>query len=61
MYAGRTGAPRAHDRLDRRNVKSIVDTQEVPMSLIDFFEANEPMLKSPDRIYPGQNLRIPPA
>ncbi len=31
------------------------------MSLIDFFEANEPMLKSPDRIYPGQNLRIPPA
>ena len=44
-----------------RNVKSIVDTQEVPMSLIDFFEANEPMLKSPDRIYPGQNLRIPPA
>jgi LysM repeat protein len=25
------------------------------------FEANKPMLKSPDRIYPGQNLRIPPA
>lgn len=24
------------------------------------FEANKPMLKSPDRIYPGQNLRIPP-
>ena len=25
------------------------------------FEANEPMLKSPDRIYPGQVLRIPAA
>ena len=24
------------------------------------FEANQPMLKDPDRIYPGQNLRIPP-
>lgn len=24
------------------------------------FEANKPMLSSPDRIYPGQNLRIPP-
>lgn len=23
------------------------------------FEANKPMLKSPDEIYPGQNLRIP--
>ena len=24
------------------------------------FEANKPMLKDPDKIYPGQNLRIPP-
>jgi len=24
------------------------------------FEANKPMLKSPDKIYPGQNPRIPP-
>jgi len=23
------------------------------------FEANKPMLKSPDKIYPGQVLRIP--
>ena len=23
------------------------------------FEANKPMLSSPDKIYPGQNLRIP--
>jgi len=24
------------------------------------FEANKPMLKDPDKIYPGQLLRIPP-
>jgi nucleoid-associated protein YgaU len=24
------------------------------------FEANKPMLKHPEKIYPGQNLRIPP-
>ncbi len=24
------------------------------------FEANKPMLSDPDRIYPGQVLRIPP-
>ncbi len=24
------------------------------------FEANKPMLQHPDKIYPGQNLRIPP-
>lgn len=24
------------------------------------FEANQPMLKHPDKIYPGQVLRIPP-
>jgi nucleoid-associated protein YgaU len=24
------------------------------------FEANKPMLAHPDKIYPGQNLRIPP-
>jgi nucleoid-associated protein YgaU len=27
----------------------------------DIFEANEPMLKDPDLIYPGQSLRIPDA
>jgi len=26
----------------------------------DIFEANQPMLKDPDKIYPGQVLRIPP-
>jgi nucleoid-associated protein YgaU len=24
------------------------------------FEANQPMLKHPNKIYPGQSLRIPP-
>ena len=27
----------------------------------DIFEANKPMLKDPDLIYPGQTLRLPPA
>ena len=27
---------------------------------MQIFEANKPMLSNPDRIYPGQNLRIPP-
>ena len=31
-----------------------------PNQYMKIFEANKPMLKSPDKIYPGQNLRIPP-
>ena len=31
-----------------------------PMKYPVIFEANRPMLKDPDKIYPGQNLRIPP-
>ena len=27
---------------------------------MQIFEANKPMLSHPDKIYPGQNLRIPP-
>lgn len=27
---------------------------------LTIFEANKPMLKDPDKIYPGQKLRIPP-
>jgi nucleoid-associated protein YgaU len=30
------------------------------MKYMTIFEANKPMLKNPDRIYPGQVLRIPP-
>ena len=32
-----------------------------PMKYPDIFEANKPMLKDPDKIYPGQKLRIPKA
>ena len=28
---------------------------------MQIFEANKPMLTHPDKIYPGQMLRIPPA
>jgi len=30
------------------------------MKYPEIFEANKPMLKDPDKIYPGQVLRIPP-
>lgn len=32
-----------------------------PMKYNDIFEANKPMLEHPDKIYPGQVLRIPVA
>ncbi len=32
-----------------------------PNQYVKIFEANKPMLTHPDKIYPGQNLRIPPA
>jgi nucleoid-associated protein YgaU len=32
-----------------------------PNKYMTIFEANQPMLTHPDKIYPGQNLRIPPA
>ncbi|MEQ1929709.1 MAG: peptidoglycan-binding protein LysM [Parvularculaceae bacterium] len=31
-----------------------------PMKYPVIFEANKPMLSNPDKIYPGQTLRIPP-
>ena len=30
-----------------------------PMKYPEIFEANKPMLTNPDKIYPGQVLRIP--
>ncbi len=32
-----------------------------PNQYMKIFEANKPMLTHPDKIYPGQKLRIPPA
>ena len=31
-----------------------------PSRYMTIFEANKPMLSNPDRIYPGQNLRVSP-
>ena len=38
-------------------VKGAGDAMKYPV----IFEANKPMLKDPDKIYPGQVLRIPKA
>ena len=32
-----------------------------PNQYMKIFDANKPMLKDPDKIYPGQKLRVPPA
>jgi len=49
---------------DRRGTRSVVErcegTAARPDYYIRIFEANLPMLTHPDKIYPGQNPRIPP-
>ena len=45
------------DTLSKIAKDSYGDANQYPK----IFEANRPMLKSPDKIYPGQTLRIPPA
>ncbi len=43
------------------SLSKISQTQyDDPMKYKTIFEANQPMLKDPDEIYPGQVLRIPP-
>jgi nucleoid-associated protein YgaU len=43
------------------NLSKISKTQYGdPNKYMKIFEANKPMLKDPDKIYPGQVLRIPP-
>jgi nucleoid-associated protein YgaU len=44
------------DSLSKIAKKHYGDAMKYPM----IFEANKPMLKDPDKIYPGQVLRIPP-
>ncbi len=44
------------DSLSRIAKEVYGDASEYPR----IFEANQPMLKDPDKIYPGQVLRIPP-
>jgi nucleoid-associated protein YgaU len=45
------------DNLSKIAKKFYGDPNKYPL----IFEANKPMLKHPDKIYPGQVLRIPPA
>ena len=45
------------DTLSRIAKEHYGDANKYPQ----IFEANKPMLKDPDKIYPGQVLRIPPA
>lgn len=44
------------DSLSKIAKKYYGDAKKYPV----IFEANKPMLKDPDLIYPGQVLRIPP-
>ncbi len=46
----------AGDNLSKIAKKFYGDANKYPV----IFEANKPMLKHPDKIYPGQMLRIPP-
>jgi nucleoid-associated protein YgaU len=45
------------DNLSKIAKKYYGDANKYPL----IFEANKPMLTNPDKIYPGQMLRIPPA
>jgi nucleoid-associated protein YgaU len=45
------------DNLSKISKQHYGDPNKYPL----IFEANKPMLKHPDKIYPGQVLRIPPA
>ncbi len=44
------------DSLSKIAAEHYGDAMKYPL----IFEANKPMLKDPDKIYPGQSLRIPP-
>lgn len=48
---------KAGDTLSKIAREHYGDAQKYPV----IFEANKPMLSHPDKIYPGQTLRIPPA
>ena len=42
--------------LSTKFLDNVIDANKYPL----IFEANKPMLTHPDKIYPGQMLRIPP-
>ena len=47
------------ENIAQKVAKLAIDGEQVNVAVI--FEANRPMLSDPDKIYPGQKLRIPPA
>jgi nucleoid-associated protein YgaU len=55
----RAGWAAQSDKVEIRTFKAGLD-RVPPESRRSIFEANKPMLKDPDEIYPGQVLRIPP-
>lgn len=55
-WTSRTYTVESGDTLSGIAQKMYGDANKYPR----IFEANQPMLKDPDRIYPGQVLRIPP-
>ena len=44
----------------RQPVEDLQGAYGDPNKYMKIYEANTPMLKHPDKIYPGQVLRIPP-
>ena len=54
--SGRLRVVRRGDTLGRIAKEHYGDAMKYPV----IFEANKPMLEHPDKIYPGQVLRIPP-
>jgi len=55
-WASRTYTVEKGDTLSKIAKEMYGDASKYPV----IFEANKPMLKDPDKIYPGQVLRIPP-
>lgn len=56
-WTSKTYTVESGDTLSAISKKVYGDASKYPK----IFEANKPMLKDPDKIYPGQVLRIPPA
>ncbi|WP_421790819.1 peptidoglycan-binding protein LysM [Hyphobacterium sp.] len=54
--AGKFYTVKSGDSLSKISKSQYGDAMKYP----EIFEANKPMLKHPDKIYPGQVLRIPP-
>ncbi len=56
QWTSRTYTVKSGDTLSRIAKEMYGEASKYPQ----IFEANKPMLKDPDKIYPGQVLRVPP-